>query len=160
MMIIPASRRRCGIDDDGAADVTRVAESGRSVLLDDGATVVAPGATVDIRAEAVPNSQPYADRSFSADPTGDSRIVMGDGAVIDGLGADGLRDVIAFLASTSTPASAGSAPAPAKKAGKGKAAAKTTEALLLLGHTKATTEAATGSEPAAGAVTKLTSPVS
>ena len=52
------------------------------------------------------------------------RSLMPEG--LEGLGADGLRDVIAFLASTSTPASAGSAPAPAKKAGKGKAAAKTT----------------------------------
>ena len=53
------------------------------------------------------------------------RSLMPEG--LEGLGADGLRDVIAFLASTSTPASGGAssaAPAPTKKAGKGKAAAK------------------------------------
>ncbi len=50
------------------------------------------------------------------------RSLMPEG--LEGLGAEGLRDIIAFLSSTSTSGGGTSAPAPAKKAGKGKAAAK------------------------------------
>ncbi|WP_374673712.1 filamentous haemagglutinin family protein [Ideonella sp.] len=65
----------------------RIDLAGRSVLLDRHAKVVAPGAIVDIRAEAVPNTQPGDGRGYTGDGTGDGsgdqRIVLADGALID-----------------------------------------------------------------------------
>ncbi|HEX5682705.1 MAG TPA: filamentous hemagglutinin family protein [Ideonella sp.] len=61
----------------------RIDLAGASVLLDTGAQVVAPGATVDVRAEVTPSYQAYANRVFDNDAGDASRIVLGDGAVID-----------------------------------------------------------------------------
>ncbi|MBT9595139.1 MAG: filamentous hemagglutinin family protein [Vitreoscilla sp.] len=61
----------------------RIDLAGQSVLLDRGAQVVAPGATVDVRAERTPSYAAYDQRAFTADGAGDARIVLADGALID-----------------------------------------------------------------------------
>lgn len=66
----------------------RIDLAGRSVLLDTGAQVYAPGATVDVRASATPNQDLDANRSFQADADDQARIVLAEGARIDVSGMD------------------------------------------------------------------------
>ncbi|WP_374569272.1 filamentous haemagglutinin family protein [Ideonella sp.] len=72
----------------------RIDLAGASVLLDTGAQVVAPGATVDVRAEATPSYQAYANRVFDHDAGDASRIVLGDGALIDVSGTTTATDSV------------------------------------------------------------------
>ncbi|GAA0755126.1 hypothetical protein GCM10009107_32300 [Ideonella azotifigens] len=74
----------------------RIDLAGASVLLDTGAKIIAPGATVDVRAEKVPNYEPTATRGYAADKGVDeaSRIVLAEDALID---VSGTTDTVASV---------------------------------------------------------------
>ncbi|HSI47456.1 MAG TPA: filamentous hemagglutinin family protein [Ideonella sp.] len=81
----------------------RIDLAGASVLLDTGAKIIAPGATVDVRAEKVPNYEPTATRGYAADKGVDdaSRIMLAEDALIDVSGTtDTVDSVSQFFVTT------------------------------------------------------------